>query len=295
MTEFVQNVINAASLGSIYALLAIGIALIFGIMGLLNFAHGELLAITGYTLFVIGAAVWPLLWLAALTVTVVAALSMERVAFRPVRNADPSTLLVTSFGVSYVLQNVGLLAFGARAKGITVPPSILDHSVTVGSITVPVLDVVTTAAAALLVIGLAVFLRFTSIGIYMRAAAEDFNTARVLGVRANTIIAFAFGLSGLLAGVAAMLYVAQTGTLTPSMGLAPVIIAFVATILGGMGSLGGAVLGAYLLGGLTVLLQVVLPIEVRPYRDALLFAAVVLILVFRPRGLIVTRHAQARV
>ena len=130
---------------------------------------------------------------------------------------------------------------------------------------------------------------------YLQGHGFDPDTARVLGVRGNTIIAFAFGLSGLLAGVAAILYVAQTGTLTPSMGLAPVIIAFVATILGGMGSLAGAVLGAYLLGGLTVLLQVALPIEVRPYRDALLFAAVVLILVFRPRGLIVTRHARARV
>ena len=295
MTEVVQNVVNAASLGSIYALLALGIALIFGIMGLLNFAHGELLAITGYTMFVIGAIAWPVLWGAALAISILAALSMERVAFRPVRNADPSTLLVTSFGVSYLLQNIGLLAFGARAKGITIPPAVLDESVTIGSVTVPVLDLVATAAAIGLVIGLALFLRFTSIGVYMRAAAEDFNTARVLGVRANTIIAFAFGLSGLLAGVAAILYVAQTGTLTPSMGLAPVIIAFVATILGGMGSLAGAVLGAYLLGGLTVLLQVALPLEVRPYRDALLFAAVVLILVFRPRGLIVTRHAQARV
>jgi branched-chain amino acid transport system permease protein len=129
----------------------------------------------------------------------------------------------------------------------------------------------------------------------MRAAAEDFRMARALGVRANTVIATAFALSGLLAAVAALILVAQTGLVSPSMGLAPVLAAFIATIIGGLGSLSGAVLGGYVVGGLTVALQALLPLSLRPYRDAFVFGAVVLVLILRPQGLISSKSGTERV
>jgi len=155
--------------------------------------------------------------------------------------------------------------------------------------------VVTVVLTILLLVGLALFLRKTSMGLQMRAAAEDFTTARLVGVRANLIIAVAFGMSGLLAGIAALLLTAQTGVVTNTIGVQVVLMAFVATILGGMGSLSGAVIGAYVLGAISVVLQQTLPLEFRPFRDAILFAAVFLVLVFRPNGLIVTRAAKGRV
>lgn len=286
---------NAASLGSIYALVALGIALIYGIMNLLNFAHGDLLTISAYTMFVVGVFFWPLLMLSAIVVTVLAALLMERFAFRPVRRADASTMLITSFAVSYLLQNVGVLVFSARPRGLSVPPDILRSSIELFGVRVAALDVVTTVVTLLLLAGLVLFLKLTRVGLQMRAAAEDFTMTRALGVRANRTIAFAFALSGALAAIAGILLVAKSGTLTPRLGLTPLIIAFVATIVGGLSSLVGAVLGAYLLGAMTVALQVALPLEMRPFRDAFLFGAVVLILVVRPQGLIVAKHAKARV
>lgn len=295
MTELLQGVINAASLGSIYALLALGIALIYGIMRLLNFAHGDLVTVAAYTMFLVGAISWPLLMAIALVVTILIALVIERLAFRPVRAGDEATLLITSFALSYVLQNLGVLAFTSRPRGLFIPPPWLGSTVDFGVASVPAIDLVTTIVTAVLMVALAAFLKRNPIGLRMRAAAEDFQMCRALGISANRIVATAFAISGGLAAVASILFVARTGTITPNMGLTPVVIAFVATILGGMGSLGGAVLGAYLMGALTVVLQTGLPLGARPYRDAILFLAVFLVLVFRPQGLIVTKAARSRV
>jgi branched-chain amino acid transport system permease protein len=139
------------------------------------------------------------------------------------------------------------------------------------------------------------FLRKASLGVQMRAAAEDFEVARLLGVRANRVIAAAFALSGLLAGVASILLVGTTGSVTPTMGVTPVLIAFIATVMGGMGSLIGAVIGGFVLGALTVVLQIALPLQLRGYRDAFAFGTVLLILLVRPQGLIVPETEQSRV
>jgi branched-chain amino acid transport system permease protein len=293
-TYVLQNVINALSLGSLYALFALGIALIFGIMQLINFAHGELIMIAGYALVVIGHPPWPVAILGVLLIVIGAALLMERIAFRPVRGATPATLLVTSFAVSYFLQNLAILTFTSRPKGVGLSP-VFTQFYQVGSFTVPKLNVLIMVVTFGLLIGLALFLKKTPIGIQMRASAEDFGMARLLGVRANTVIATAFAISGLLAAVAGLLLTAQQAVLTPLMGVNPVIVAFVATVIGGMGSLSGAVLGGFILGGLTVGFQASLPIELRSYRDAFAYSIVIAILVFRPQGLVVTRAMRTRV
>jgi branched-chain amino acid transport system permease protein len=294
MQLFVQNLIDALTFGSQYALYALGIALIFGIMGLINFAHGELIMVGAYTIVLIGHPSWPVVIVGTVGIAVIFALAMERVAFRPLRGASPATLLIASFAVSYLLQNLAILIEGSAPKGTSVAPW-LSESFEIGSISIRKLDVVTIAVTVVLLVTLGAFLGRTRLGVQMRAAAEDFRMARILGVKANTVIATAFAISGLLAGIGAYLLVAQTGEVSPGMGSNAVLFAFVATVLGGMGSLRGAVLGGYVFGAIFEGLQAYLPTSLASYRDAFAFAAVIAVLLLRPQGLIVARSVVTRV
>jgi branched-chain amino acid transport system permease protein len=288
-----QYVVDAFSLGSLYALFALGIALVFGVMQLINFAHGELIMVGGYALVLIGGGSPALTIVAMLIVVVVLALALERVAFRPARGADAETLLVTSFAVSFLLQSLATLTLGALPRGASVLQG-LNRPIDVAGLNIRGLDLVTVGATVVLVAGLAVFLK-TRLGVQMRAAAENFRMARLLGVASNKVIAMSFAMSGLLAGVAAVILVAQTGLVTPTIGVAPVLAAFIATIIGGIGSLTGAVLGGYALGAVTTALQAALPLELRSYRDAFVFVVVVAVLILRPQGLLAPRAATVRV
>jgi branched-chain amino acid transport system permease protein len=294
MALFLQHVIDAITYGSQFALYALGIALIFGIMGLINFAHGELIMVGAYTIVLIGHPPWPVVVIATIAVAVSFALAMERVAFRPLRGANPATLLIASFAVSYGLQNLAILIEGSAPQGTSVS-TWLSESVQIGSVSIPRLDLVTIAVTLVLLVALSLFLQRTRMGVQMRAAAEDFRMARILGVNANTVIAIAFAMSGVLAGIGAYLLVTQTGEVAPDIGSNPVLYAFVATVLGGMGSLRGAVLGGYVFGAIFVGLQAYLPLELRSYRDAFAFAAVIVMLLVRPQGLIVARSTATRV
>lgn len=294
MESLVQDLVDAISLGSLYSLLALGIALIFGVMGLINFAHGTLIMVGAYALLAFAGL--PFALLAAITVVVVvaAALAMERVAFRPLRGADPATLLAASFAVVFMLENLALLVVGARPKGADVLAS-LQGSIEVGGVRIQILNLVTVGVALVLVLGLGALLRRTRIGIQMRAAAEDFEAARLMGVRADVVIASAFAISGVLAAVAAIFLVAEGGTVYPTIGLQPVLIAFIATVIGGLASLKGAVAGAFVLGVLTVALQAWLPAGLSPYRDVFVYAGVIAILLVKPEGLVASRSLRGRV
>jgi branched-chain amino acid transport system permease protein len=294
MRFLLQNAINALSYGSLYALFALGIALIFGIMQLINFAHGELIMVGAYAIVLFDVLPSPLLLPLIFGIVVLFALAMERIAFRPVRGAKPGTLLITSFAVSYLLQNLATVIFGALPRSTSFGTS-LSQSVTIGSISVSRYDIVTVVVTFALLALLGAFLARTRIGVEMRAAAEDFSMARVLGVKANVVIAAAFAISGMLAATASVLLVIQTGSVNPTMGSTPVLVAFVATVLGGIGSLRGAVLGGFLLGIVTVALQAYLPLELRYYRDAFAYGAVIAMLLVRPQGLIVAKTIITRV
>ncbi len=294
MTWFVQALVDATSIGSIYALTALGIGLIFGIMRLINFAHAEFITIAVYILMLTIAFGFPVALFAAAAGVLILALLSERLAFRPVRGADPSTLLITSFALSYLLQNTLVLVFGARPSGLNILPE-LSQPILLGGVRLPIIHLVTIAVTILLLAATGAFLRKTRMGIEMRAAAADFQMARLLGIRANRVIAAAFGLSGVLATAAAILYVAQTGVVEPRLGLHLALIGFVATVVGGMGSLPGAVLGGLAVGMVTVFLQVLLPADLRPYREAFVYLAVILVLVLRPQGLFRPASARERV
>jgi branched-chain amino acid transport system permease protein len=284
MTEFVQALIDGLALGSLYSLLALGVALVFGLLGLANFAHGELIMVGGYTIYLLDGAPLLIVFAVVVVVVVFTAIAMERLAFRPVRNADPTTMLVTAFALASLLQSISLYAFGGRPKSVDIA-SFAEGSIDFLGLHLGWLDVVNLVTATVLLTGLAVFLHRAPLGTQMRAAAEDFRMARLLGVRADRVIAAAFAISGLFAAVAAILLVAQTGTLTPDMGLQPVLVAFVATVAGGMGRLWGAAVGGFLLGAVSVLLQTYLPGDLEPFVDAFVFTGVIAVLLVRPQGL----------
>jgi branched-chain amino acid transport system permease protein len=293
-TTVIQAVIDSISLGCLYALLALGIALIFGVMGLINFAYGELVMVGGFVAVYLSSVGQPWLSLVIIACVVVAAILTERIAFRPLRGASPSTLLVASFGVSIVLQNAAQMAFGSLPQSTNLLSG-LTTAYTVGPVSIPKLSVATVIVTLALLGALVAFLRLTDLGVQMRAAAENFTMARLMGVRANRVIATAFAISGLLAAAAALLLVSQTGAVTTTMGVNVVVVAFVATILGGAGSLPGAVLGGLLVGAMTVILQDTLPLNLRSFRDAFVYGLVLAMLVVRPQGLIVPRSRQQRV
>lgn len=292
--SIVQNSIDAVSLGSLFALYALGIALIFGVMRLINFAHGEFIMAGAFAIFLFsGTPIVPLIGLVVIAVVALALLT-ERIGFRPVRDANPATLLVTSFAISFLLQSVAALIFGSVPKTVNLLPE-LSESFTLAGIRIGKLDVLTVVGTGILLGSLALFLTRTPMGVQIRGSAEDFTMARLLGVRANRVIATAFAISGVLAAFASLLLVIKTGSVTPTIGITPVLFAFIATIMGGMGSLNGAVIGGFLLGVLTVVLQVTLPVDLRAYRDAFVFAVVLAVLVVRPQGIIVSKSAAVRV
>jgi branched-chain amino acid transport system permease protein len=231
---------------------------------------------------------------AAVVVGIVLAVATERVAFRALRNADSSTMLIASFAVSMLLQKLLVFSAGSRIKTLD-PLPMLSRPIWIAGAQVSALKLVTIAVCALLLALLTLFLRKTRYGLQMRAAAENFTMSRLVGVRANTVIAVAFALSGALAAVVAVLFAAQTGFVHPRFGLQLVIIAFVATVIGGLGSLEGAVAGGFLVGVVSTLLQALLPADLRPFREAFLFVLVILVLLFRPQGLFPARGLRERV
>jgi branched-chain amino acid transport system permease protein len=294
MTALGQNLIDALALGSLYALIALGITLVYTVMGMMNFAHGEFIMLAAYALFVFAGLPFGAAVASALLAGIAIALLAERVAFRPVRNADLSAQLVTSLAVAAILQNLVTAAVDARAQSVETPAA-LSESTSIGSLSVPNLEFVTLALTAFVLVGLGWLLYRTRTGLAMRAAAENFEMARLLGVRADRVIAIAFAISGVLAATVGVLIVLQTGQVSPTMGLTPVLVGFVAVVIGGFGRIFGAVIGGLLLGALSSLLGAYLPEGLAPFRDAIVFTVPVLILIFRPHGLLGGEIGRTRV
>jgi len=284
MQDVLQQVVNALSVGGTYALLALGLAVVFSIMRLINFAHGDLMTIAGYTLlFAVSLVSFPLAVLLACAVAILAAVAIERVGFRPVRRANMATMLLTSFAISVILQVAFQNLISARPLTFETP-ALLMGTVDIG-VLVARSQIISIIVTLSILVALMAFYNGTIIGMAMRAAASDFEVCRLMGVRANSVVAAAFAISGFLAAVAGVFWVAQRSSVDPLMGFLPVLKAFIAVVLGGVGSLPGAVLGGFLLGALEVLCRAILPPDYSAYRDALVLALVVLILVIRPQGL----------
>lgn len=286
MEVFLQQSVNAVSLGGIYALLALGLAVVFSIVRLINFAHGEVMTIAGYAIWLALLASVPVAAAIVLGITVgmLASMAMERVAFRAMRGASVTSLLITSFAVSEIVKVLFQNGISARAVPIVLPVW-MSGSLNMGFLTISVMSVISIVVVAFSLVALSLILTRTTLGVAMRAAAEDFPVVRLVGIRANHVVALAFAISGVLAGIAAVLWVAQRGSVDPLMGAAPVLKAFIATVLGGLGSLSGAVLGGFVVGVVEVFLQGYLPESVAPYREAISLSIIIGLLVLRPDGL----------
>lgn len=287
LSDLVQYVVTSLSVGGLYALMALGLVIVYGISKLINFAYGELIMVAGYGLLIFGRSWLPWVIVAFLSVlcAIIVALGMDQIAFRPVRNASPTTMLITSFAVSTLLQNIALLFISPRPRAPRLP-SIFVQSMHIAGIRMKVVDVIALVVSIVALIALQIFLRKTVIGLSLRAAADDFTMTRMVGVNANRVIATAFAISGLLAGIVALFWIGRIGQVLPTVGFQPVLIAFIASVVGGLSSIKGAVLGGYVLGFLTIGLQTWLPQDINVYRDAIMFAIVIVMLLVRPDGLI---------
>ncbi len=287
LSAVLQFLIDVLSLGSLYALMALGLVIVYGILRLVNFAYGELIMVSGYALFLMSNSPFPWLIMALLSVlaAVLASYLTERVAFRPVRERSITAMLITSFAVSTLFQNAALLFVSPRAKLVPLP-DIFSESFAVGELMIPKRNILAIVVSLALLGIFTLLLRRTILGIALRAAADKFMMTRMLGVPANLIIGAAFAISGLLAGVVSLFWFGRIGSVTPGIGLAPLLIAFIATVIGGMRSLAGAVVGGYVLAFITVAFNLLLPQELLEFRQAFTFTLVILILLFRPEGLI---------
>ena len=292
-----EFIINIISLGSLYAMLALGLVIIYGILRLVNFAYGELIMIGGYAMFLL-AGFTPLPWLVvavlAVAVAMFTSLFTELIAFRPVREKSLTAMLITSFAVSTLLQNAALLIISPRARAVTLP-QIFQTSVMIAGTSVPWRNILTIVTSLVMLTLLTLLLRRTVLGIALRAAADNFTMTRMLGVPANTVISAAFAISGIMAGIVSIFWIGRSASVTPTLGAPPLLVAFVATVIGGMRSLTGAVVGGFVYAALISLLGVLLPPELLEFREAFMFAFVIIILLFRPEGLIRSRTSVERV
>ena len=294
MTELVQELVNGVSLGSTYALLALGLAMVFSILGLINFAHGELVTIGGYTMWTLfnHDVPWPAVLVLTLVATTLAAIAMERIAFRPLRGASIETLLVTSFALSFFIQTALQIGVSAEPEPIA-NTGWSSRGYSVGAYTIGLIQIVTTVVTFAVLVLLTLFLRRTLLGVSIRAAAEDFAVVRLMGVPAGRVVVSAFALSGLLAGIASLLFFASAGSVSPTSGTPPVVAAFIAVVLGGLGNLTGAVVGGYVLGFADQILAAVHSNTILQFHDAVVLAILIGILLLRPQGLVGRREGLA--
>lgn len=304
MNAIPQLFFDAMSLGGIYAMAALGIALIFGVMKLVNFAHGEYIAFCVFALIVpstdavavmfLGKAPAIILIPILLGIGAVVAVASEYLVFRHFRNATPVAMMISSFALGFVIQNSLLLIYSSRPKAVSLWPE-LNQPISIMGASVPLLQIIVILTTLIVVVTLALLLKRTRIGLEMRAAAENFTMARLLGVPANVVITGAFALSGALAAAVALIMVTQTGVADIRMGGQIMLVAFIATVIGGLGSLPGAVAAGFLIGAASVILQAFLPLEARPFRDAFLYTLVIVSLLLRPQGLFVSSSTKPRV
>jgi branched-chain amino acid transport system permease protein len=316
----IQQGVNALSIGSLYALMAVGLAMVFSILRLINFAHGDLMMVAAYiaAFSLLARLPFEIAVLLMLSGTVLLAIVLERVAYRPIRGAPDVTALLTSFAVGQILQNGTLLSTRLLGRPIQIAfpaPVVLSGVLNFGPITVPRLNIVSLIAGVVLLVGLSLFVNRTTLGLSMRAAAADRETAQLMGININRVVATAFGLGGGLAAVAGLLFAVQAGQINPYLGFTPVLKAFVAAVIGGFGSISGAVVGGYVLGALEVFLTALpgigdilppgtvsantraflrqwLPSSLTSYRDAFVFVALILMLLFRPNGILGRRDRE---
>jgi branched-chain amino acid transport system permease protein len=281
-----QTVVDAVGFGAVYALMAVGIGLVFGVLRLVNFAYGQLIMAGAFALALASDWDWPV-WagiVLCFAVVVALTLAMERLVFRPLRMQSPAVMLVATFAVAFLLQSIALLWFGPLGKPAASLAK-LNRPVDIAGVEVRKITIVAVVVAVVCLVLLVLLLERTQIGLHMRAAALDFRTARLIGVRANLVIGTAVLISGLLAAVCAVLLTVQSPLVTPEFALRDTIVVLAGVVLGGMNRLLSATLGGFAIGFAYGLLGGALPTDQSQYLPSVVFGLVILVLIVRPGGL----------
>ena len=284
--SFVSYILNGISLGSVYAIIALGYTMVYGIAKMLNFAHGDIIMVGSYVAFIainsMGLPV-PVSILLSVVVCTVLGMVIERVAYKPLRHASKLAVLITAIGASYFLQNVALLIFGANTKSFTSIVGNGSVQLAGGALSVTMVTIVTVIACVVIMIGLMAFMKYSKAGHAMLAVSEDDGAAQLMGINVNATIALTFAIGSGLAAIAGVLLCSAYPSLTPYTGSMPGIKAFVAAVFGGIGSIPGAFIGGILLGVIEILGKAYISSQLAA---AIVFAVLIVVLVVKPTGLL---------
>lgn len=287
LDQFLQAVANAISLGSMYALIAIGYTMVYGILRLINFAHGDMLMVAMYfafycvTLFMLP---WYIaLLLAIIGVTLLGA-GIEKVAYKPMRSAPRVSLLISAIGMSYLLENLAVVIFGGIPKNFPEVPLFQDV-ITIGSVAIQRLTIIVPIITALLVVILLRVINHTKLGMSMRAVSVDYATSRMMGINVDKVISATFAIGSGLAAVGALFWMFKYNKMDPYVGMLPGLKCFIASVLGGIGNITGAVLGGVILAFVEIMVVLLFP-ALSGFKDSFAFIALIFVLLFRPTGLL---------
>ena len=285
-TFAVQQVIFGLTLGCFYALLAIGYTMVYGVLRLINFAHGDLLMVSAYVAF-FGIMVFHIPWIISFGISIILTgllgILIDRGAYKPIRNSPRISALITAIGVSFLLENLGIVLIGGRPKSFPTP-LIFDGILKVGEVRIPFLSVWVLFVTIILLIAVMLIVYRSRVGMAMRALSRDMETVRLMGVDADRVISFTFLLGSVLAAAGGIMWCMKYPAVEPFMGVIPGLKAFVAAVLGGIGNVAGAALGGMILGVAEILIVAVQP-EWSGYRDAIAFCILIVILLTRPTGI----------
>lgn len=284
MMSFISYLVNGISLGSIYALIALGYTMVYGIAKMLNFAHGDIIMVGGFTVFTAMSTEWCPVWLSVVIGIIVCTLLgviVEKVAYKPLRNASPLAVLITAIGVSYLLQNVALIIFGSASQSFT---SVVKNvaPVTIGGVTISMETIISIVVSVIIMVCLTFFINKTKAGKAMLAVSEDKGAAQLMGINVNSTISLTFAIGSALAGVASVLLCSSYPQISPYTGSMPGIKAFVAAVFGGIGSIPGAMIGGILLGVIENLSKAYISSQLS---DAIVFLVLIVVLIVKPTGI----------
>lgn len=283
---FFQHLANGISLGSLYALVAIGYTMVYGILRLINFAHGDIFMMAVYFAFfgiVTFGLPWYLTFIIAIILTGILGIGVEAAAYRPIREAPRISILISAIGASYLLENLAIVIFGGRPK--TFPQvELFTNVVSIGNVHIQMLTFMIPVVTVILLFALMYLINNTKSGMAMRAVSKDVETAGIMGVDVNRTISFTFGIGSMLAAVGGIMWGLKFPSILPLMGVMPGIKCFIAAVIGGIGNIAGAVIGGFILGVGEIMLVAFLP-GLSGYRDAFSFILLILILLLRPTGI----------
>jgi len=282
-----QYLVSALAQGSLYAMIAVGYTMVYGILGFINFAHGEVFMLGGYIAFY-AATVFLLPWWAGFIVALglagIFGVGLELVAYRPLRHAPKITIMNNAIAVFFLMQNLTIVIFGGRPKNFPVP-EIFNKTVIIHTASVDYINIIIPAITAVLLARLLIIVHKTKTGMAMKAIASDLPAAKLMGINVNKIISFTFGTGSVLAAIGGVMWALKYPQLNPSMGMIPGLKCFIAAVIGGIGSISGAALGGLLLGLVEVAVVAAIP-AFTVYRDAIAFILFIIVLLLKPSGLL---------